>query len=79
MNTQSKIDMIEATRLTRQGRLNEAMAVLLRTLPSGAASSFGGGDNPWVHTPADMLPPLSTPPHFKNASFADHRLRSPRP
>ncbi len=78
MNTQSKIDMIEATRLTRQGRLNEAMAVLLRTLPSGAASSFGGGDNPWVHTPADMLPPLSTPPHFKDATFAGQRLRSPQ-
>jgi poly(hydroxyalkanoate) depolymerase family esterase len=76
MNTQSKIDMIEATRLTRQGRLNEAMAVLMRTLPSGTASSFGGGPNPWVRAPADMLPPLSPAAHFKNASFADHRLRS---
>ncbi len=83
MNTQSKIDMIEATRLTRQGRLNEAMAILLRTLPSEAASSLGYGQNPWVRRPADMLRPLSiedylASPHFKDASFAGQRLRSPQ-
>ena len=38
MNARPKIDMMEATRLTREGRLEEAMAVLRGALP-GAASS----------------------------------------
>ena len=39
MNARSKIDMVEATRLTRAGRLVEAMAVL-RGLPSARPNDF---------------------------------------
>ncbi len=35
MNAQPNIDMLEATRLTREGRLAEAMALLQGGLPSG--------------------------------------------
>ena len=38
MNAQTKIQMLEATRLTREGRLHEAMAVLRRALAGGPAS-----------------------------------------
>ena len=34
MNAKPNIDMLEATRLTREGRLAEAMAVLSGGLPS---------------------------------------------
>jgi poly(hydroxyalkanoate) depolymerase family esterase len=43
MNALPKIDMIEATRLTREGRLEDAMAVLRGALP-GAPSSTGADD-----------------------------------
>ncbi|MGO4706416.1 PHB depolymerase family esterase [Microvirga sp. 2MCAF38] len=58
-----KIDMMEATRLTREGRLEEAMAVLRGGLaPSSAAPSGFDGDaqqKPAGHTPPilDMVPP----------------------
>jgi poly(hydroxyalkanoate) depolymerase family esterase len=42
MNMPPKIDMAEATRLTREGRLEEAMAVLRRALP-GMTARFGLG------------------------------------
>src|ERR1700758_1930695 len=45
MNAVPKTDMLEATRLTREGRLEEAMAVLRRALtgapPSSVPSTFG--------------------------------------
>jgi len=40
MNARSKIDMMEATRLTREGRLEEAMAVLRGVLPCAPPSNF---------------------------------------
>ena len=65
MNALPKIDMIEATRLTREGRLGEAMAVLRRALSSGplsAASSESDGGarrSPAEAAPhfLDMVPP----------------------
>ena len=40
MNARSKIDMMEATRLTRAGRLEDAMAVLRGQLPSARPANF---------------------------------------
>ena len=65
MNALPKIDMIEATRLTREGRLGEAMAVLRGALSSGplsAASSESDGGarrSPAEAAPhfLDMVPP----------------------
>ena len=42
MNARSKIDMMEATRLTREGRLEDAMAVLRGVLSSTPALEFRG-------------------------------------
>ena len=48
MNAPSKIDMLAAARLTREGRLDEAMAVLRRALePSMSAPETMGLDG-WV-------------------------------
>lgn len=65
MNALSKIDMMEATRLTREGRLEEAMAVLHGALSSAqsiaAPSDFAGDarQRPSARTPSilDMVPP----------------------
>ncbi len=65
MNALPKIDMMEATRLTREGRLEEAMAALRGAL-SGAPSSAAAADveadsrgRPTRHAPPflDMVPP----------------------
>jgi hypothetical protein len=62
MNVRSKIDMIEATRLTREGRLEEAMAVL-RGAPGDSPSNFvdDAPKRPSRRTPPilDMVPPSS--------------------
>ena len=39
MSTLPKVDMMEVTRLTREGRLHEAMAVLHGALPGAAPSN----------------------------------------
>ncbi|KFG69515.1 PHB depolymerase family esterase [Microvirga sp. BSC39] len=67
MNTKPNINMLEATRLTREGRLAEAMAILQGGLPSAHPSATpgdAGGD--LGHRPAgnaariiDMVPPSS--------------------
>ncbi len=81
MNALPKIDIMEATRLTREGRLEEAMAVLRGALPNAsapAASSDQKGDaraTPTKRRPPilDMVPPAPgtggawTPPPFKTA------------
>jgi poly(hydroxyalkanoate) depolymerase family esterase len=54
MNVRSKIDMMEATRLTREGRLEEAMAVLRGALLSAPPSN--------VVDDAPQRPPGRTPP-----------------
>jgi poly(hydroxyalkanoate) depolymerase family esterase len=85
MNTQRKIDMVEATRLTREGRLEEAMAVLRGALPiappSAAPSNFEGDDQPRLSERAPpisaMMPPSMgtggswTSPHLSEANPAD--------
>src|SRR5215213_1402211 len=77
MNAQPNIDMLEATRLTREGRLAEAMALLQGGLagahPATTSSSAGGdGSNRATghfRRIIDMVPPPSagrpwTPPKF---------------
>lgn len=65
MNAQPNIDILEATRLTREGRLAEAMAILQAGLPSGRPSApfdnAGGNEGQrrgrsaaWI---LDMIPP----------------------
>ncbi|MET0527705.1 MAG: PHB depolymerase family esterase, partial [Microvirga sp.] len=67
MNAQPNIDILEATRLTREGRLAEAMAILQGGLPSGRPSApsgnAGGKEGQRWGRPAarilDMMPPSS--------------------
>jgi poly(hydroxyalkanoate) depolymerase family esterase len=54
MNARLKINMMEATRLTREGRLEEAMAALRGILPSAPPFNFVGE--------ARRMPPRRTPP-----------------
>ena len=57
MNARSKIQMLEATRLTREGRLHEAMAVLRGAL-AGAPASPVADEAPDRTPPVlDMVPP----------------------
>ncbi len=57
MNARSKIQMLEATRLTREGRLHEAMAVLRGAL-AGAPGSPVADEAPDRTPPVlDMVPP----------------------
>ena len=59
MNTFPKIDTMEALRLTRDGRLHEAMAVLRGTLPNAAPSNLQGNgpSKPAGRTILDLMPP----------------------
>jgi poly(hydroxyalkanoate) depolymerase family esterase len=63
MNTFQKIDIVEATRLTREGRLEEAMAVLRGTLPSAPTSASpsdskdGAAQTKRGSSILDMVPP----------------------
>jgi hypothetical protein len=43
MNARLKINMLEVTRLTCDGRLDEAMAILRGAIPSSLPSNLGGG------------------------------------
>ena len=80
MNAKPNIDMLEATRLTREGRLAEAMALLQGELPGAnpsTAPSDAAGDaskRPPGHFSRiiDMVPPSSgggawTPPKFNSS------------
>jgi poly(hydroxyalkanoate) depolymerase family esterase len=65
MNALPKADMLEATRLTREGRFEEAMAVLRGALPGASAGSApptddGAASQATKRRPAmlDMVPPL---------------------
>ena len=62
MNARSKIDMMEATRLTRAGRLVEAMAVLRGMFPSARPSNFADDATQSRRTPSvlDMEQPSSS-------------------
>jgi poly(hydroxyalkanoate) depolymerase family esterase len=80
MNALPKIDTMEALRLTREGRLKEAMAVLCGSLPSTAPSDVESDrpPGPAGRTPSilDMVPPKPgtrgawTAPQFNAAQFA---------
>jgi poly(hydroxyalkanoate) depolymerase family esterase len=63
MNARSKIDMMEVTRLTRQGRLEAAMSVLRAVLSSTPSSDFVDTEPqpPCGRTPhtLDLLPPTT--------------------
>src|SRR4029077_4016955 len=63
MNPRSKIDMMEVTRLTRQGRLEAAMSVLRAVLLSTPSSDFVEAEPqpPSARTPPtlDLLPPTT--------------------
>jgi hypothetical protein len=86
MNALPKIDMIEATRLTREGRLEEAMAVLRGELPdapsSAAPSKFDGdarqrpaGDTPRI---LDMVPPsMGTGDSWTSPQFGETQTAGP--
>ena len=46
MNARLKINMLEVTRLTRDGRLDEAMALLRGAIPGAPSSNSGGNTQP---------------------------------
>jgi poly(hydroxyalkanoate) depolymerase family esterase len=65
MNPHPKVDMLEATRLTREGRFEEAMAVLRGALPGASTASAPAADEGTASPTAkrrpailDMVPPL---------------------
>ena len=58
MNARLKINMLEVTRLTRDGRLDEAMAILRGVVPSAPSSNSGGNTQPASKAPTiEMVPP----------------------
>ena len=58
MNARLKINMMEVTRLTRDGRLAEAMAILRGAIPSSLSSNLGGDKQPGSKGPTiEMVPP----------------------
>ena len=60
MNARLKINMLEVTRLTRDGRLDEAMAILRGAIPSAPSSNSGGDTQPGSKGPTiEMVPPSS--------------------
>ena len=60
MNARLNINMLEATRLTRDGRLDEAMALLRGAIPSASSSNTGGMTQPGSKGPTiEMVPPFS--------------------
>ncbi len=81
MNAPSKIDMLAAARLTREGRLEEAMAVLRHAL-SSAPSSDAASDfeaEPSTAPPAGArLPLISMPKAFGGLVKRIGRLRPAR-
>jgi len=75
------VDMMEALRLTRQGRLHEAMAVLQGASPVNAAAGMAKGkEQAGMSTVLDMVPPSSatgdawTAPRTGTASGTPPRL-----
>ena len=60
MNARLKINMLEVTRLTRDGRLDEAMAILRGAIPGAPSSNLGGNTQPGSKAPTiEMVPPSS--------------------
>jgi poly(hydroxyalkanoate) depolymerase family esterase len=60
VNARLKINMLEVTRLTRDGRLDEAMALLRGTIPSAPPSNSEGNTQPSSKGPTiEMVAPSS--------------------
>ena len=60
MNARLNINMLEVTRLTRDGRLDEAMALLRGAIPGAPSSNSGGNMQPGTKGPTiEMVPPSS--------------------
>ena len=74
--TRPTVDMMEALRLTRQGRLEEAMAVL-RGAPPAAEAAPGRGDG--TATVIDMVPPSDQSGSAWTAPPTARRRRRPQP
>jgi poly(hydroxyalkanoate) depolymerase family esterase len=87
MNALPKTDMLEATRLTREGRLAEAMAVLRRVLagtpPSPVPSNFGSdarqGPTGLARAILDMAPPCAGPEAARTSPQVGKTHVAPRP
>jgi len=83
MNARLKINMLEVTRLTRDGRIDEAMALLRGAIPGAPVPNSGGNIQPGTQGPTiEMVPPSSLtgkswtlPKRFE----ADHLDDSGRP
>jgi poly(hydroxyalkanoate) depolymerase family esterase len=58
MNALPQINMSEATRLTREGRLHEALALLQGTPPSGPRSAAPASPGSELQRPEGRMPPL---------------------
>ena len=60
MNARLKVNMLEVTRLTRDGRLHEAMALLRGAIPGAPSSNLGGNTQSGTKAPSiEMVPPFS--------------------
>ncbi|PVE21307.1 esterase [Microvirga sp. KLBC 81] len=81
MNAKPNIDMMEATRLTREGRLAEAMAILRGDTssihPSATSKERGSKPGQWrtgrASTIIDMVPPSSTGGAWTSPNFGFSR------
>jgi poly(hydroxyalkanoate) depolymerase family esterase len=78
MKALPKIDMLEVTRLTREGRLGEAMAVLRGAPPAGPRSDVARDDGERTAPTLDMVPPARGTNGAWTAPDAEARGR-PRP
>ena len=60
MNARLKVNMLEVTRLTRDGRLHEAMALLRGAIPGAPSSNLAGNTQSGTKAPSiEMVPPSS--------------------
>jgi poly(hydroxyalkanoate) depolymerase family esterase len=59
MNARLKVNMLEVTRLTRDGRLDEAMALLRGATPSAPWSNSSGNTQPGFKATIEMVAPSS--------------------
>jgi poly(hydroxyalkanoate) depolymerase family esterase len=82
MNARLNINMLEVTRLTRHGRLEEAMALLRGAIPGAPSSNLGGTAQPGIKAPSiEMVAPSSltgeswTFPKWGDADLLDNSGR----
>jgi poly(hydroxyalkanoate) depolymerase family esterase len=82
VNARLKVNMLEVTRLTRDGRLDEAMAILRGATPRAPSSNSGGNTQSGTKAPSiEMVPPSSltgeswTFPKWADADLLDNSGR----